>query len=947
MAGSVADRIRLESIGDERVLVLKDGSFASMIRIEGAMRHEDAAEFAIVTDALRVSLAPALSQPGHAVEIYFSRDPEAAPRRIFRFAERKRQRAEELRLALGDILQGADRRLAAHLVDESCLAVIYSRPLADGQPDWNEILARHATLTDACCRDLNNCGRVADILSAEDALRRIRAALYPCEAAWKPARDPLAGNVFPLMANLHPPALDRQLATEDAYVVDSRTVRLGDTIFAGFDVTVAPEILTSFNLLVESVTDLPWRCRWLVEPGGLQAVRLKEQYARLFAFAAPVRNPRIRDAIVRLREIDGAGDTVARLRISFATWAAADRPAELQHRYAALKRASEQWGNLSADSVTGDPLAMILSSVVGLGPESTAPCAAAPLADILTMLPLARQASPWPEGPVIFRTGDGKAWPYRPGSSRQNSWVEIYCGSSGSGKSVAMHAVNLASALESHGLDEGDAELPQIAIVDIGCSARGFVELIRNALPPRRRGEASQLKLRMTPEHAINPFDTEPGMRHPMAAGRAFMINFLSLLIGAGERGCCPLAGLAAAALDTAFECLSDSGDPKRYIRSDDLFVDRALAAIGRQPAELASWWEVADALFAAGEFDAAARAQRRAMPVLTDLVAASHVDHITSLYANTLTEAGDEPVLKAFQRRIAETIREFPIMTCATIFDAGQARITAIDLEEVAGSHDMPGAPRQAALMYMLARQFLIGHWLVDEEEIANALLGGKCPRQYERFHRMRARTARRLPKLLCIDEFHRAGSLPGFRRQILQDIREGRKHNIRTALASQLPEDFGVEILDAASTIFIFDAPASTSVKWFGLTEAELELLHRKLTGPTRDGAPCFARIRHKRGTARQLLYLTLSAAELWALSTTSVDTALRDAVAAQLSPAETRAALAAMFPSGSAKEEIESMAARLTERDGGSGNVVERLASEAVERFRHRGLSDETPL
>ena len=987
---SLAERIRLESAEDENTLTLKDGSLASIIQIDGSLRHENHEELAAVANALRVSLAPQLSSPGHAAEFIFSRDPAAARRHVEQIVGRQRRRAEELELDFSDILEGAETRLSGSLVGESCLAVIYTRPSADiagelgvsanrrpeerllegpaRNAEMSDVSARHVTLTDALCRDLRSRGRVARILGIVDALREIRASLYPFSAPWKSEWTP----VLPLhlrggrparfaampategqlgcrdFSNLGPPPFDHQLAVEDAQILGARTVRIGDTVFSGFDVTVAPEILTPFDDLVAetmaSPVPLSWRCRFLIEPGGLQSVRLKEQFSRLFAFAAPVRNTRIRDSIAALRGIDGAGDTVVRLRISFAVWTRAAEEADLRRKLAILQRAAEQWGNLSTDGVSADPLSTVLSTSAGLGPASTAPAAAAPLSDALAMLPISRQASPWPEGPVTFRTRDGKVWPYWPGSSRQNSWVEIYSGTPGSGKSVAMHAVNRSCVTAPHAADSDSAELPRVAVLDIGRSSKGFVDLVREALPAHRRQEAVHLKLRMTPDHAINPFDTPLGMRRPLAAGRSFMVNFLGVLCGAAESSAgCPVAGLAGASLDQAYETLSDARNPKRYIEGDIPEVDRVLAETGSVPGSGSTWWQVTDTLFSAGLAGAAAKAQTRAVPVLSDLVAASHAEHVVSLYAEAQAEMSGEPVIKAFHRRIAEAIREFRIMAAPTRFDAGPARIAALDLEEVAGAHSGAGALRQTSLMYMLARQAMIGGWLIDENEISKAVSSGFCPPGYRDFHTRRARTNRSIPKLLCVDEFHRTGGLTGFKRQILQDIREGRKNNVRIALASQLPGDFGADILDVASTLLIFDAPSETSAgmlaERLGLSDAEKHILRHRLNGPTEGGAPFFAFIRHKNGTARQLLYLTLGSPELWALSTTPEDTELRDSLAAALGAKEARRALSARFPGGSAKSEIENRAARQTELRGDAPlqGVIEGLAHELASSFR----------
>jgi len=101
--------------------------------------------------------------------------------------------------------------------------------------------------------------------------------------------------------------------------------------------------------------------------------------------------------------------------------------------------AVQRWGNSRADGVSGDQLATVMSIMPGLTMASTAPVAAAPLGHALAMALIVRQASPWDHGAVLFRTDDGKAWPFQPGSSRQSAWVTLLVGTPGSGKSVLLN----------------------------------------------------------------------------------------------------------------------------------------------------------------------------------------------------------------------------------------------------------------------------------------------------------------------------------------------------------------------------------------------------------------------------------------------------------------------------------------------------------------------------
>ena len=103
-----------------------------------------------------------------------------------------------------------------------------------------------------------------------------------------------------------------------------------------------------------------------------------------------------------------------------------------------------------------------------------------------------------------------------------------------------------------------------------------------------------------------------------------------------------------------------------------------------------------------------------------------------------------------------------------------------------------------------------------------------------------------------------------------------------------------------------------------------------------------------RHKGGVCRQKLYLTLGSSELWALSTTSEDVALRECLASELGPAAARVALAARFPGGSAKREIETRIARRAEEnstisgDRGRSETIESIAAEIASSYRELSFS-----
>jgi intracellular multiplication protein IcmB len=216
----------------------------------------------------------------------------------------------------------------------------------------------------------------------------------------------------------------------------------------------------------------------------------------------------------------------------------------------------------------------------------------------------------------------------------------------------------------------------------------------------------------------------------------------------------------------------------------------------------------------------------------------------------------------------------------------------------------------------------------------------GGSMPSLYQEMHVQRARSSKQMPKRFCMDEYHRTGGIEGIRNQVVQDIREGRKHNNQIAIASQRLEDFDDAVLDMATSVYICNAASENAVgiavKTFGLNSVAEDVLRNELTGPTAKGASMYCIFRTKGGVIRQKLFLTLGPAELWALSTTAEDAALRRHLYEAVGPRAARTALALRFPGGSAKTEIETRVARIEEEgrrldDRARGSVIENLSLE----------------
>ena len=805
--------------------------------------------------------------------------------------------------------------------------------------------ARHEALLDAVSAVLAETGIQGRRLTEEAALRLMRRMVNGAASTapgWRPvtvANDAPARLTEPPEAGAYPPPLSTQILVREPERTGSG-IRIGARLYGALDMSLGPRRARPFAELMAGLAaaGLPCRVSLLIEGGGLH--RLGASVSRIAASFLAFSSSDSLLARNALRDLAALGDdahAIVRLRLGLLTWVAADDgEAALAARLSRLQQVAEGWGEAVFTPLVGDPLESLACAVPGFCCGATAEPALAPLAQALRLLPVSRPA---PLGSAtetghLFRSVDGKPLALAAGAGGDYGFELIY-GLPGQGKSVLMNALGLAFSLQG-----GQAQLPLTAVIDIGPSSSGLVSLIREALPAERRHEAGWFPLRMTPEHAINPCDTQLGCRAPLPAERAFLMNLLSLMVTpAGAVGAPDgMRELLGPSLTGAYAMRSDKrpgAEPHAYTQGRDEEVDAAIAAAGLRLPESPLWWEVVDLLFEAGAVEAAARAQRYAVPVLADLLASVREPAVQGLVGDAAYGSGGESVTQAFIRILTALSGDWPVMFSPTAFDVGGARLAAIDLAEVApqGSAE---ADRQSAAFYLLARHALTRHWWIGEDALA------AIPEPYRDWHAARLRDIRESPKRLCYDEFHRTAGAPAVRAQVERDVREARKLRVRIVLASQRLEDFGGALAELANRYWILGSggkarEADALAAMFSLGDTLSDVIRYRLTGPGRDGAPALLIASGAGGRFEQLVVNTPGPVELWALTTSPADVALRRRVHALLPPALARAALARAFPAGTARSRIESELARLDAPGAGRAAseeaVLDRLADEVA--------------
>lgn len=997
----VSDYCDLETVDDGTSIVAQDGSMASIVRFHGSKGIVSRDAFENMVKRLTDALKPFFKQRGHAIQCVFRRDIDASTT-LEENAAKQRATASRLGLMIDDLIDEAVLKYADYVYDEECYFVFWSRPaLLDpveqrmaaeannkfrkeqnwpSAPEAQNLLRpisylrdRHSAFVSTIVQVLNSrtMGCSAELLPVDEALREVRASIYAeyTPKAWRPA---IPGTKIPFRwketsathdaSSLLYPNLASQImvaqaengSRKDAKLPDPTSIRIGSRVYAPLIVNIPPREPQYFNSLFDSLNRaetreagrrraLPYAISFMLESDGLSGLwpMITSIFANVLAFTNE-QNRDINLSMKALKEHKRDGAVIGKLRISAMTWAihTEDGVRELALRKSKLWRTLSGWGQLEATERTGNPMRALQSCAVGLTPVHIGQPCPAPLDDAIAMFPLSRPTSCFSRGSAIHRSLDGKILREERFSDEQISWIKAVAGKPGSGKSVLMNNSHVEACLIP-----GETQFPWIGITDIGVSSSGFVEMVLDGLPPHLHYLAIYKRLQNSAKDGMNPLDTPLGQRRPLPRGREYARNFITMLVTPAEREGKPYTGMGSFVgrmLDRVYMLKSDEnerGQPTTYKPGQSKVVDKAIAKLGFQALPATSYWEIVDALFDAGMFHEAEVAQRYAVPTLNDLVQAASDESVQGEYGRQTTDTGGN-LLQSFIIGIREAVADFPIFSGPTQFDLGSARIMALDLQDVTPKGSA-SALKQSGLMFMMAREAFMKKLAFSREDLPFI---SERTRPY--FARLIAELVTQ-PKIMCIDELHRARGQKMLEEQLAQDGREARKWKMEIILGSQLPEDFG-DILKIATAIFLLDSGTDETRAWLraniGLSQVEEAALTQFVHGPGPHGTTYLARYETKAGPYSQLFTLTIGPQRLWALSTTAEDRQLRDILYDAMPRTVARRVLAKRFPGGSCKgtvdrmrqEELPGVEAEFVDEEVIKG-IVQRIGNDLITAYR----------
>ena len=802
--------------------------------------------------------------------------------------------------------------------------MILSRAVQDMNGPYDSLQANHRGFVAQIVSAMTGLNFTVEVLGPKNGgrqdLAEIRRSIlyHETPANWAPKeagplRYPKAkAKVSADVANLFADTLDRQIMTSAASASgDLRTVNMGGRSYAVMQLTAFPNRMISFHSLLRNIDGstnrldrMPFRIAFHLE-GGARINGIKHTLATIMSlFSNPARQKRYAlDGI--LAEMRNDERTYLYSRIYATTWIEpGEDEALLAERRSRLVRAFNSWQSPTVIDSATDPMRLLAETCPGMvAVARTGEPFIAAAREMGYAMPFHSSAPIEQEGETIYTTLDGKPMPFKAHSPLQDSWFGLIFASPGSGKSVLMNSLNMDFAAFYP-----SAQIPYIGVLDVGESSRGFIETIQSALPLNRRSEVAFFTLRN--EHGdrsytINPLDIGLGRRRPLQREKTTSMNFLLALCNEleGKEGLSALIEVIVTQVYERYSDLGISSGQKIYQADKDRMLDTLLSSFGIKIHDNLSWWKIVDDLVRAKRHDLAERAQRFAVPQLSDL--------ISILSSEEIQKAHGAELCRSVITQITSGINAFPAFSGETQLDIGSARVVSLDLKHVINMTPATDTDyRNNLLFFMMSRELFMKKISGDAGEIPSMHLPeGDIGDAYREYWRVRYNDISQTRKRFCFDEFHITGSSPIMASQIDQDVRQGRKWGLEILLVSQRLQDFE-RYTDFASNLFVLKVSTRTEQealsKIFKADEAVVDLALRYCTGPVPGiGSVILIRRALKGQTSWLFAHNRIGPVRIWALTTTLEDRALKKALAEVTGDLSTALEiLASRFPKGTAK-------------------------------------------
>lgn len=741
-------------------------------------------------------------------------------------------------------------------------------------------------------------------------------------------------------------------------VYPTNSVCVGGKVYTPVVVEIPPQIQVYFPSLFTilnsafikkddgSTRAMPYTLGFMISGDGFAGVAIKRTLSQLMTFSTVNKN--IYEAFKELGDFRENQGTVVKFQLSAMTWAEDTKEGRESVHVARTKliQSLQKWGGTQIREKSGDPISGFVSCVPALSYKSHAPSCVAPLPDVLSMLPFQRPETIFEDGTSITSSVDGKLLVHSLFSPECSTWIKIYVGKPGSGKSMALNC-DIIDAI----LLPGQKELPFIFLIDVGITSQGMINLLRDSLPHHLRHLVSYKQLVNSKKSAINIFECPVGFTTPRSHELDQIVLFLSTLLTSVEAKK-PEEGLSdflKALVRETFKYKRDDfegGSPNRFEPDEcaeltaicqtyhiDCFPEGKtlsyyqLVRIFHEKAEALggdiSTSQVAD------YYRGRDLAHRHAMPTIADAieVATQGSGAIHNGYSQRMTSIGVD-FCTFFAQQAREAIVSYPIFCNITNFDI-TSRVTSIDLQNLADKNN----PKQSSLAFQIAAIYAKKQFSFSDIDIELS------PPLFRSYYSRLVKRITETKKIIAMDELHNAQNDPFLFGSLDKDAREGRKWNLMLLLSSQKLGDFG-DLPGNATQFVLADSGNSKSHKILrenvNVSEQAIDTLKSHVGLDRSVGLYYLSITVASTSVSTNLVLSRVGARTQWSLTTKPDDRALRDELSELLysDRRQVSTILAHYFPHGSAERAIRNR--RINSNASANGNndsIVAKLATELV--------------
>ncbi|HPJ82178.1 MAG TPA: hypothetical protein PL103_08175, partial [Saccharofermentans sp.] len=206
---SIESFIRIETAENEYTLASSDGSLVSYFKVDGSRQIIGEEEYNFLVDAATVKLGSKFDRQGHAMQIYFTRDPNRVRSHLSGQMEASNVTADNIGLEVHDLLDERLKNLSSILSFEECYFVLWTRASVMSKSEnqraredkqaqiknWvnapygqnplaaiDSLRTRHKSYVTSIEQALNELGIRAELMEVHDALGAIRNNMFPSKA---------------------------------------------------------------------------------------------------------------------------------------------------------------------------------------------------------------------------------------------------------------------------------------------------------------------------------------------------------------------------------------------------------------------------------------------------------------------------------------------------------------------------------------------------------------------------------------------------------------------------------------------------------------------------------------------------------------------------------------------------------------------------------------------